>query len=152
MVIGLDPSAELLRRATPLVAHVAFPVHLVRATAEAIPLVEASVDTTVMAWTLCSLEDARAGLGEMRRVLRPNGELLFVEHGLAPDPETAAWQRRLNPLWTRISCYLNNPVDRMLRETGFDVVELRSGYLGKGPRPMTFMYEDRARPTAAAGR
>ncbi|WP_372619223.1 class I SAM-dependent methyltransferase [Falsiroseomonas sp.] len=149
-LVGLDPSAELLRRAAPLAAQVAFPVHLVRATAEAIPLAERSVDTVVMAWTLCSLADARAGLGEIRRVLRPEGELLFVEHGLAPDPETAAWQRRLDPLWTRISCHLDNPVDRMLCAAGFKVVELRSGYLGKGPKPMTFMYEGRARPASAA--
>ncbi|MCB4823064.1 class I SAM-dependent methyltransferase [Roseicella aerolata] len=149
-VVGLDPSAELLRRAAPLAAHLAFPVHLVRAAAEAIPLAEGSVDTVVMAWTLCSLTDARAGLGEVRRVLRPGGELLFVEHGLAPEPGVAAWQHHLDPLWARISCHLDNPVDRMLREAGFDVIELRSGHLGKGPKPMTFMYEGRARRAAGA--
>lgn len=150
-VVGLDPSAELLRRARPLAARTAFPVHLVQATAEAIPFTERSIDTVVMAWALCSLADARAGLSEMLRVLRPDGQLLFVEHGLAPEPQIAAWQRRLDPLWTRISCHLDNPVDRMLREAGFEVVELRSGYLGTGPKPMTFLYEGRARPALAGG-
>ncbi|GGG52399.1 methyltransferase [Caldovatus sediminis] len=147
-VVGLDPSAELLRRAAPLAARAAVPVHLVRAAAEAIPLADRSVDTVVMAWTLCSLGDARAGLAEMRRVLRPGGALLFVEHGLAPEPGVAAWQHRLDPLWVRISCHLDNPVDRILREAGFEVVELASGYLGRGPKPMTFLYEGRARPAA----
>lgn len=149
-VIGLDPSAEQLRRAVPLAARAAFPVHLIQAAAEAIPLAERSVDTIVMAWTLCSLAEARAGLDEMRRVLRPDGELFFVEHGLAPEPSVATWQHRLDPLWARISCHLDNPVDRMLCASGFEVVELRSGYLGRGPKPMTFMYEGRARPKAAS--
>ncbi len=147
-VVGLDPSAELLRRAAPLAGATAFPVHLVRAPAEAIPLADGSVDTVVMAWTLCSLADARAGLREMWRVLRPGGSLLFVEHGLAPEPGVAAWQRRLDPLWARVSCHLDNPVDRMLRDAGFEVVELRSGYLGKGPKPITFLYEGLARRPA----
>jgi ubiquinone/menaquinone biosynthesis C-methylase UbiE len=148
-VIGLDPSPELLRRAAVLAAGAVPPIHLVRAAAEAIPLPDRSVDTIVMTWTLCSLGDARAGLAEMRRVLRPGGELLFVEHGLAPEPRVAAWQHRLDPLWVRISCHLDNPVDGLLREAGFGVVELASGYLGRGPKPMTFMYEGRARQPAS---
>lgn len=139
-VIGLDPSPELLRRAGRLVVRTGRPVRLVRAEAEALPLCDGSVDTVVMTWTLCSLRDALAGLAEVRRVLKHGGELLFVEHGLAPEPRVAAWQRRLNPLWTRISCHLDNPVDRLLREAGFEVVAVKAGYLGKGPKPMTFMY------------
>ena len=65
-MIGLDPSAELLRRTAHLAA------------AEAIPLAERSVDAIVMSWTLCSLGDARAGLGGTRWLLRPEGERLFV--------------------------------------------------------------------------
>lgn len=151
-VIGLDPSAELLRRAAARMAHATVPFRLLQASAEAMPLADRSVDTVVVAWTLCSLADARAGLGEMKRALRPCGEILFVEHGLSPEPAVAAWQHRLDPLWTRISCHLDNPVDRILRETGFEVVELRSGHLGKGPKPMTFMYEGRARPAAVGPR
>lgn len=107
VVIGLDTSAELLRRAAHLAA------------AEAIPLAERSVDAIVMAWTLCSLGDARAGLGGTRRVLRPEGERLFVEHGLAPEPGATAWQRRLDPLWARDSCHFDNPVGDMLRVAEF---------------------------------
>ncbi|GAA0579058.1 class I SAM-dependent methyltransferase [Craurococcus roseus] len=145
-VIGLEPSAELLRRAASLAARAACPVHLLRAAAEAIPLAAASIDTAVMTWTLCSLRDARAGLREVRRVLRPGGALVFVEHGLAPEPGVAAWQHRLDPLWWRVSCHLDNPVERLLAEAGFEFLELRSGYLGAGPKLATFMVEGVARP------
>jgi len=146
-VIGLDPSSELLRRALPMTFRAMCPVHLVQAAAEAIPLVDSSMDTVVMTWTLCSLRNTRAGLAEIRRVLKRGGELLFIEHGLAPEPRVAVWQHRLDPLWARVSCHLDNPVDQLLREAGFDLVTLNSGYLGRGPKPMTFMYEGRARPS-----
>ncbi|TCZ57306.1 class I SAM-dependent methyltransferase [Roseicella aquatilis] len=145
-VVGLDPSAALLRRAAALAARATCPIHLLRATAAAIPLAPASLDTVVMTWTLCSLPDARAGLREMRRVLRPDGQLLFVEHGLAPEPGIAAWQHRLDPLWWRVSCHLDNPVPQLLAEAGFGALELRSGYLGAGPKVVTYMTEGVARP------
>ncbi|MGH9893667.1 MAG: class I SAM-dependent methyltransferase [bacterium] len=147
-VVGLDPSVELLRRARWRVGHADCVVQLVRGSAEAIPVEEASVDTVVMTWSLCSVGDAGSALREIRRVLKPEGELLFVEHGLAPDAEVARWQHRLNPLWTRISCHLDNPVDELLRDAGFHLASLDMGYLGRGPKPMTFMYEGRARLVA----
>lgn len=145
-ILGLDTSAELLRRARLLADHAGRPVQLVRASAEAIPLREASIDTVIMTWSLCSIPDSGGALREIRRVLKPGGDLLFVEHGLAPDPNVASWQDRLDPLWTRISCHLDNPVDSLLRDAGFRLVTLDTGYLGRGPRPMTFMYEGRAKP------
>ena len=145
-MVGIEPSAVLLRRAAAIALRAACPAHLLRAAAEAIPLAPASVDTVVMTWTLCSLRDACAGLREMRRVLRPDGRLLFVEHGLAPEPGIAAWQHRLDPLWWRVSCHLDNPVPQLLAEAGFSVVELRSGYMGTGPKLATYMTEGVARP------
>jgi ubiquinone/menaquinone biosynthesis C-methylase UbiE len=126
-------------------ARASCPAHLLRAAAEAIPLRDASVNTVVMTWTLCSLRDAHAGLAEVRRVLRPGGELIFVEHGLAPDPAVARWQHRLDPLWARISCHLDNPVERLVAEASFTLVEHRAGYLRTGPRVLTFMTEGVAR-------
>ncbi|MGE3481471.1 MAG: class I SAM-dependent methyltransferase [Gammaproteobacteria bacterium] len=145
-VIGIEPSGALLRRAAALRARAACPVHLLAAVAEAIPLATASIDTAVMTWTLCSLGDARAGLREIRRVLRPDGSLLFVEHGLAPDPGIAAWQHRLDPLWWQVSCHLDNPVEQLLAEAGFSLAEHESGYLGTGPKFVTYMTEGLARP------
>jgi len=83
-----------------------------------------------------------AALGEMRRVLRPRGRLLFVEHGLAPDAGVRRWQQRLTPAWRRISggCHLDRPIARLIDDAGFRMDKLTTGYM-RGPRPMTWMYE-----------
>lgn len=145
-VIGLDPSVELLDRAAKDSSRARRPVHLVQASAEAIPFRAASMDTIVMTWTLCSIPDPRRALREMRRVLRSEGQLLFAEHGLAPEPNVARWQRRLDSVWTHVSCHLDRPIDALIAETGFAITELATGYLGRGPKPMTYMYRGRAIP------
>ena len=93
----------------------------VEGSAEAIPLDDASVDTVVTTWTLCSIPDARRALSEMRRVLKPSGRLLFVEHGRAPDDRVRWWQERLNPIWTPIAggCRLDRPIANLIGEAGF---------------------------------
>src|SRR5262249_40998803 len=98
-LIGLDPSPKLLsmvRRNQQLHAP---SVELVEGSAEAIPLENHSVDTVLTTWTLCSIPDANSALLEMRRVLRPTGRLLFIEHGLAPEPNVRWWQDHLTPTW-----------------------------------------------------
>ena len=146
-VIGLDPSPELLFRAERMAARSQRPVDLVQASAEAIPIEARVIDAAVMTWTLCSIPDPLKALTEIRRVLKPEGELLFVEHGLAPDRGIEKWQHRLDPLWTRISCHLDRPVDRLLRQAGFEIAALDAGYLPRGPRFVTYQYEGRARPS-----
>jgi SAM-dependent methyltransferase len=123
------------------------PVRFLEASAEAIPLDEHSVDTIVTTWTLCSIPQAATALADMRRVLRPGGKLLFVEHGLAPDEGVRRWQNRLTPAWRRISggCHLNRPIGSMIEGVGFRIVRIETGYM-PGPKPMTFMYEGSARP------
>jgi ubiquinone/menaquinone biosynthesis C-methylase UbiE len=121
-------------------------VSMLQGTAEAIPLETASVDTVVTTWTLCSIPDVTAALAEMRRVLKPGGALLVVEHGRAPDAAVARWQDRLTPLWKPIAggCHLNRKIDALIHDAGFAVTDLRAGYM-RGPRPFTFMYEGRAK-------
>jgi SAM-dependent methyltransferase len=143
-IVGLDPSGELLRRAAVRSSGASQPIHLVQGSAEAIPLRSETMDTVVVTWALCSIPDVRRALSEMRRVLRPDGQLLFVEHGLAPDPPVARWQHRLDPLWTRVSCHLDRPMDALIAEAGFRIADLQTGYLGQGPRFTTFMYSGRA--------
>jgi ubiquinone/menaquinone biosynthesis C-methylase UbiE len=144
-VVALEPSPQLLRRARRRAATAAAPVELVEGSAEALPLADASVDTVVTTWTLCTIPDVSAALAEMRRVLRPGGALLFVEHGRAPEENVARWQDRLDPLWSRLAggCHLNRPIDRLLRAAGFRIDRLRNFRLS-GPATHNFMYEGRA--------
>ena len=146
-VIGLDPSAKLLRMARRVGSRVARPVEFVEGSAEQIPLETASVDTVVMTWTLCSIPDPVGALRDMRRVLKPGGRLLFVEHGLAPDPNVVRWQDRLTPVWKRIGggCHLNRAIESLIERAGFRLDRLETGYM-RGPKPLTFMYEGSAQP------
>jgi ubiquinone/menaquinone biosynthesis C-methylase UbiE len=146
-ILGVDPSSQLLAMSKRQHGARREKLTLIEARAEAIPLENCTVDTVVMTWTLCSVSHPSEVLNEIRRVLRPGGDLLFVEHGAAPDPGVARWQDRLTPLWKRISggCHLNRDTALLLSSAGFDVPELRRGYM-RGPRPFTFMTEGRARP------
>ncbi len=146
-LIGLDPSPRLLAMARLVGRQESGRVEFLEASAEAIPLENASIDSVVTTWTLCSIPDAQRALLEMRRVLRPGGRLLFVEHGRAPDPKVAWRQDRLTPLWKRVGggCHLNREIRRLIGDAGFQLDRLETGYM-RGLKPMTFMYEGSARP------
>ncbi len=145
-VIGLDPSAKLLSIARTICG-LGPSIELVEGVAEAIPLPGHSVDTVVSTWTLCTIPDVTRALAEIRRVLKPEGRLLFAEHGRSSEQRVVRWQNRLTPLWKRIGggCHLNRPIEQLIREAGFRVDQLQTGYMA-GPKPLTFMYEGVARP------
>lgn len=145
-ILALEPDPALLAMARR-VPHTEIPVNFMEASAEAIPLDDNSIDTVVTTWTLCTIPGAAAALTEMRRVLRPRGKLLFVEHGLSPDRGVRWWQDRLTPIWGRISggCHLNRPIRSIIENGGFRIDRIETGYM-QGPKPMTFMYEGSARP------
>jgi ubiquinone/menaquinone biosynthesis C-methylase UbiE len=146
-VIGLEPSSELLNMARPRAEAAAAPITLLDASAETIPLDSGSVDTVVTTWTLCTIPNAAQALTEMRRVLRPGGALLFVEHGRAPEPGVARWQDRLDPLWSRLAggCHLNRKMDDLIGGNGFRIEALENVRL-PGPRTHTYLYQGHARP------
>jgi ubiquinone/menaquinone biosynthesis C-methylase UbiE len=141
IVFGIDPSPRLLaiarRRAVAAGVH----VDLVQGSAVEIPLADNTIDTVVMTWVLCSIADPSAALREMRRILKPGGKLVFVEHGLSPEPGVERWQHRLTPIWSHLAggCHLDRKVDELIRSAGFDLTRLRTEY-AHGPRPMTYMY------------
>lgn len=146
-IVGLDPSARLLAMAARAGAgRTQPPLNLVQQSAETLPFEAGAFDTLVTTWTLCSIPDAGAALAEARRVLKADGRLLFVEHGAAPTPRVKAWQDRITPLWRSCAggCHLNRPIDRLIRDAGFAIPDLETGYLVKGPRPMTYHYTGRA--------
>lgn len=146
-VIGLDPSIGLLHMARSRASSAPVPVSLLDASAEAIPLDDHSIDTVVTTWTLCTIPDAARALDEMRRVLKPSGVLLFIEHGRAPEPGVARWQDRLDPLWSRLAggCHLNRKMDDLVAGAGFRIDRLEHPRLS-GPPTHTFLYEGCARP------
>lgn len=137
-VIGVDPAEALLRLARGRIAACAFPVELMAISAEALPLGDASVDTVVSTFTLCTLPDPAAALTEWRRVLAPGGELLLAEHGRAPQAGVARWQLRLSPGWSRIAggCRLDRDIGALLAAAGFEFAG-ESAYV-PGPRIFSF--------------
>ncbi len=146
-IVGLEPAAPLMRMAQKVADRATARVTFLNASAEALPLDTASIDTIVTTWTLCSIRDIDGALREARRVLRQDGQLLFVEHGLAPEANVRTWQNRLTPFWERIAggCHLNRPIVHLLEGAGFAVPWLVAGYM-RGPKLISFMYEGTARP------
>ena len=142
-VYGLDPAAPLLARARRTRRQATIPVALLGASAENIPFAEASFDSIVSSWTLCSIPDPERALREMRRVLKPGGCFHFIEHGLAPAPGVARWQHRLTPLWRRCAggCHLDRDIAGLIRAAGFAVSTMETGFLIAGPRPLTYHYK-----------
>lgn len=146
-VFELEPDPALIAMAKHRAERAGRAVRFLEASAEHIPLPDHSVDTVITTWTLCSIPDAAGALREMRRVLEPAGRLLFVEHGLAPEQRVKKWQDRLTPVWRHVSggCHLNRPIDRIIRDAGFAIDALETGYLA-GPKVMTYLYEGSAQP------
>lgn len=142
-VYGVDPSVELQHMAVGKAAAVPFDVVFFSQSAEEmLPLEDASIDTAVVTWTLCSIPHPSAALQQMRRVLKPNGQMIFIEHGLSADPKVRAWQNRITPLWKHIGggCHLNRNPEELIRAAGFQITELRNFYI-QGPRPMTCTWQ-----------
>jgi SAM-dependent methyltransferase len=146
-VWGLDPSKELWVLAEKTAAQVKLHVEFIRGRAEAIPLNDRSADTVLVTYSLCSVRAILPALREMRRILKPDGRLIFCEHGAAPDAAVRQWQNRLNPIWKRIAggCNLNLPVPHLLEQAGFKIWKMDSMYL-PGWKPATFNYWGAAGP------
>ena len=146
-LIGLDPSEESWALAGERAAHLDFDVEFIGLPGEEIPLETASVDTVLVTYALCTIPDPVSALQGMARVLRPGGELIFCEHGKAPDAGVRKWQDRINPFWQRIAggCNLNRDIPALLGAGGFKVDEMDQMYLPKSPRFASFNYWGSAR-------
>jgi ubiquinone/menaquinone biosynthesis C-methylase UbiE len=147
-VWGLEPSEGMRVRAQPRLAQAPFEVKWLDLPGEEIPLEDASADTVLLTYTLCTIADFRTALAQMRRVLKPGGKLLFSEHGAAPDTGVRKWQDRINPIWKKLAggCNINRDVPAALEQAGFKIHELDSLYLPKTPKIAAFQYWGYATP------
>jgi SAM-dependent methyltransferase len=135
-VTGVDPAAGLRAAALAAPRDPRLAVTVEDGTAEALPFEDRSFDTVVCTFTLCSVHTPQAALAEARRVLKPAGTFLFCEHGLAPDPGVARWQRRIEPVWKRIAggCHLTRPISTAIAAAGFKLRQVDSMYVPKTPK------------------
>lgn len=146
-VIGVDPHASFVALGEARRKASRVPVEMIAAPAEKLPLDDGTIDTAVVTYTLCSVDDPAAALAEIRRALKPEGRVLFLEHGLSHEDRVAVWQNRLNPLWKRLAvgCNLNRPVQAMLEDAGFAVTSIEHSYLRSAPRVIGYLSQGVAR-------
>jgi SAM-dependent methyltransferase len=147
-VIGVEPHAGMLQMADENLAHSPVPVDVHQGVAEDLPLEDKSADTAVLTFTLCSVEDPGQALSELRRVLKPSGKLLLLEHGRSDDPGVARWQDRFDPVWSicAAGCHLNRPTRAMVEDAGFSIEQLETFYLRGAPKTVGFHSRGVARP------
>lgn len=133
---GIDPHEGLLEGTRAAARAKGWAADLRQGRGEAIPFADESFDCVVCTFTLCSVEDPAQVMREMRRILRPGGSALFLEHGRAPDPQVRSWQGRIEPVWKRLAggCHLTRPIASALSGAGFAVERLGEGYTPKAPR------------------
>ena len=146
-VLALEPSEGMRRKAQPNVAASNLDVEFIDLPGERIPLDDASVDTVLVTYTLCTIPDTQAALEGMRRVLKPGGKLIYCEHGAAPDEKVRRWQRRLNGGWRRFAggCNMNRDIVGLIEAGGFEITMDERMYL-PGPRILNYNYWGTARP------
>jgi ubiquinone/menaquinone biosynthesis C-methylase UbiE len=140
---AIDPDTDLDRLSMPRIARAAIEVDFHHLDAAHLPFEEARFDTVVSTFTLCSIPDVVHALGEVRRVLKPGGRFLFLEHGRAPDPAVARWQDRLNPAWMPLAggCHLNRPMRELVEDAGLALGPVQNYYLKRAPRFVGYMTE-----------
>ena len=139
---GLDPSSELIEIAKRVAKTHKLEIEFLECGAESIPLADNSIDTIVITYTMCTIPDISLSNAEMFRVLKPNGKLLFCEHGIAPDESVAKWQKIINPVWNKIAggCNLNRDIPRLIKSSGLKISEIEEMYLPSTPKFAGYNY------------
>ena len=143
---AVDPAQLLPKTIAARSTRFPFPVHIQRGTAEALPHSDRRFDHVVSTWTLCTIPDPVLALQEVRRVLKPGGRFLFLEHGRSDDRTIAAWQDRLNPIQNVIGCgcNLNRKIDQLIAQAGLTLTHLDRFAMEAVPRLGGEMYRGAA--------
>lgn len=147
-VIGVDPDEGMWKRSAKRRVASKVPVERIGLCGEEIPLDDGFVDTAVITYSMCTIEDPVSALREMRRVLKSGGTMLFLEHGASPDASVQKWQRRIDPVWKKLAggCHSGRPIVDYIREAGWKVQRLEESYV-PGPRVLGYNYWGSARAT-----
>ncbi|NOQ92647.1 MAG: methyltransferase domain-containing protein, partial [Flavobacteriaceae bacterium] len=140
-LVAIDPSNEILELNNIDHKTLGFNFEFIQAFAEYIPASKHTFDTVVITYSLCTITNIKLALSEIKRVLKPNGKLLFCEHGIAPDEKTVYWQNRINPIWKKVGggCNLNKDIPKLILENGFKITQLDKMYI-PGWKPASFNY------------
>jgi len=141
-VVGVDPSGESGKLAKKRIANVSFPVEFVQLEGEQIAAPDASFDSVVCTYSLCTIADPSTALRQMLRVLKPSGRFFFLEHGKAEDPQVQRWQDRLNGIqkWIFGGCNMNREIDHLITDAGFAIEKLDRYYGKAGPKFVSYLY------------
>jgi ubiquinone/menaquinone biosynthesis C-methylase UbiE len=141
-VYALEPNQGMMKRADNQRRRTKLNVEYLSLPGERIPLPDASVDTVVSTFTLCTIPGVAEAIRGIGRVLRPGGRFLFFEHGLSPDKNVRRWQERTEPLfqWAFEGCHVTRDIPALIREGGFRVERLDTGYLARFPKSGSYYF------------
>ena len=147
---GLDPSEELNKMAADVANEEKMEVDFIISGAEEIPLPDNKVDTVILTYTMCTIPDVDLANEEIKRVLKPEGKLIFCEHGISPDESIYKWQKRINPIWKRIAggCNLHRNIPEIIESSGFNIEEIDTMYLPSTPKFAGYNYWGFATPNS----
>ena len=139
---GLDPSEELSEMARKVADSEKMEVNFISSGAEEIPLPDDHFDSVLVTYTMCTIPEVIRANGEIRRVLKNGGKMIFCEHGEAPDENTRKWQKRINPIWGKIAggCNINRKIPSLIQDSGFDIIEMEEMYLPSTPKIAGYNY------------
>lgn len=147
-VLAVDPSTVARRLAEPRIRARGVPVETIGLDGARLDLPDASVDHVLSTMTLCTIPDVESALREVRRVLRPGGTFVFLEHGLSPDPRIGRRQRRFTPIQKRLAagCHLDRDIAALVTRAGFTIEGLNARY-ERGPKAFSWFTSGVARPS-----
>ena len=139
---GLDPSEELSEMARKVADSEQMEVNFISSGAEEISLPDDHFDSVLVTYTMCTIPEVIRANGEIRRVLKNGGKMIFCEHGEAPDENIRRWQKRINPIWGKFAggCNINRKIPSLIEDSGFDIIELEEMYLPSTPKIAGYNY------------
>ena len=148
-IYALEPNAGMIRRAEEQRRRTQLNIEFLDLPGERIPLGDASVDTVVSTFTMCTIPGIEEAIRGVGRVLRPGGQLIFFEHGLSPDPNVRRWQKRTEPLfkWAFEGCHVTRHIPSLISDGDFKIEQLNEAYLAPFPKSGSYFFWGVARPS-----